>query len=55
MDAWTGGVPGLPLATPVFDRTVNPIPTGEGAHFANHITTGTPKNFHLPASLNQNQ
>ena len=29
-DAGTGGGAGGPLAPPIFDRSVNPIPTGEG-------------------------
>ena len=44
------GVPGRPLASQIFDRSVNPIPTGEG-RLSPHITTGTPNVFHLPASL----
>ena len=43
------GGPGGPLP-PIFDRSVNPIPTGEG-RLTPAITTGTPKVFHLPASL----
>ena len=44
------GGPGGPLAPPIFDRSVNPIPTGEG-RLSPPITTGTPNVFHLPASL----
>ena len=35
---------------PIFGGSVNPIPTGEG-RLSPPITTGTPKVFHLPASL----
>ena len=42
------GATGLP---PIFDRSVNPIPTGEGT-LSPTITTGPPSVFHLPASLN---
>ena len=35
---------------PIFGRSVNPIPTGEG-RFSLPITTCTPNVFHLPASL----
>ena len=35
---------------PIFDRSVNPISTGEG-RLSPPITTGTPNVFHLPASL----
>ena len=44
------GGPGGPLAPPMFGRSVNPIPTGEG-RLSPPITTGTPNVFHLPASL----
>ena len=44
------GGPGGPLAPPIFDRLVNPIPTGKG-RLCPPITTGTPNVFHLPASL----
>ena len=44
------GGPGGPLALPIFGRSVNPIPTGEG-RLSPPITTGTPNVFHLPASL----
>ena len=45
------GGPGGPLAPPpIFGRSVNPIPTGEG-RLSPSITTGTPNVFHLPASL----
>ena len=47
--AGTGG-PGGPLALPIYDRSVNPIPTG-GGQIMPTITTGPPKVFHLPASL----
>ena len=52
-DAGTGregarGAPGPP--PPMFVRSVNPIPTGEG-RLSPPITTDTPKVFHLPASL----
>ena len=42
--------PGGPLAPPIFCRSVNPIWTGEG-RLSPPITNGTPKVFHLPASL----
>ena len=47
--------PGGPLALPIFSRSVNPIPTGGGqeGRLCPPITTGTPKFFHLPASLKQ--
>ena len=35
---------------PIFGRSVNPIPTGEGRLFP-PITTGTPNVFHLPSPL----
>ena len=44
------GGPGGPLAPPIFGRSVNPIPTGEG-RLSPPITTGTPNVFQLPASL----
>ena len=44
------GGPGGPLAPPIFGRSVNPIPTGEGRLYP-PITTGIPNVFHLPASL----
>ena len=44
------GGPGGPLVPPIFGRSVNPIPTGEGRLYP-LITTGTPNVFHLPASL----
>ena len=44
------GGPGGPLAPPIFDRSVNPIPTGEG-RLSPPITTDTPNVFHLLASL----
>ena len=45
------GGPGGPLVPPpIFGRSVNPIPTGEGI-LSPPITTGTPHVFHLPASL----
>ena len=44
-----GGGPGV-TGTPMFFKTVNPIPT-MGARFCPFLTTGTPKCFHLPASL----
>ena len=46
------GGPGGPLAPPIFGRSVNPIPIGEG-RLSPPITTGTPNVFHLPASLIQ--
>ena len=39
-----------PLDPPIFGRSVNPIPTGEGI-LSPPITTGPPQFFHLPASL----
>ena len=44
------GGPGGPLAPSIFGRSVNPIPTGKG-RLSPPITTGTPNDFHLPASL----
>ena len=44
------GGPGGPLALPIFGRSVNPIPTGDGQIMPT-ITTGPPKVFHLPLSL----
>ena len=44
------GGPGGPLAPPIFVRSVNPIRTGE-SRLSPPITIGTPKVFHLPASL----
>ena len=50
-DAWTEGVTALsPPPRPMFARSFNPIPTGEG-RLSPPVTTGTPKVFHLPASL----
>ena len=48
-DAGTGGARGA-MAPPIFGRSVNPIPTGEG-RLSPPINTGTPNVFHLPASL----
>ena len=42
-DAGTG-------SPPIFGRSINPIPTGEG-RLSPPITTGTPNVFHLLASL----
>ena len=39
--------------TPIFGRSVNPIPSLEGRLFPS-ITTGTPNVFHLQASLLHN-
>ena len=44
--------PGGPLAPPIFDRSVNPIRTGEG-RLSPPITTGPLNVFHLPASLDK--
>ena len=44
------GGPGVSLVPPIFGRSVNPIPTGEG-RLSPSITTGTPNVFPLPASL----
>ena len=44
------GGPGGPVAPPIFGRSVNPITTGEG-RLSPPITSGTPKIFHLPTSL----
>ena len=45
------GGPGGPLPPPqIFRRSVNPITTGEG-RLSPPITSGTPKIFHLPTSL----
>ena len=41
---------GGPLALPIFGRSVNPSPAGEG-RLSPPITTGTPNVFHLQASL----
>ena len=49
-DAGSGGGAGGQLAHPIFGRSVNPIPTGEGRS-SPPITNGTPNVFHLPASL----
>ena len=51
-DAGTWGLGGSlpPLLPPIFCRTINPIPTGEG-RLSPLINTGTPNFFHLPASL----
>ena len=38
------------MGPPIFGRSVNPIPIGEG-RLSPPITTGTPNVFHLPASL----
>ena len=39
-----GGGAGGPLALPIFGRSVNPIPTGEG-RLSPPITAGTPNVF----------
>ena len=44
------GGPGGPLAPPIFGRSVNPIQT-RGGQIMPTITTGPPKVFHSPASL----
>ena len=47
-------VPGVPLAAPIFGRSVNPIPTGEG-RLCPPITTGTPQKISpsgIPEYLN---
>ena len=41
---------GGPLTSPIFGRSVNPIPIGEG-RLSPPITTGTSNVLHLPASL----
>ena len=43
------GGPGEPLASPIFGRSVNPIPRG-WADYAHHYHW-PPQSFHLPASL----
>ena len=48
-DAGTGGARGA-TGPPIFGRSVNPISTGEG-RLSPPITAGTPKVFHLLASL----
>jgi len=48
-DAGIGGAKGA-TGPPIFGRSVNPIPTGEG-RLSPPITTGTPNVFHLQASL----
>ena len=45
------GVPGMPLATPIFGRSVNPVPTRLG-RFCPLQYYWHPKLFHLPAFLN---
>ena len=45
-----GGGRGSTGPLPIFGRSVNPIPTGEG-RLSPPITTSTPNVFHLPASL----
>ena len=40
------------VAPPIFDRSLNRIPT-RGSDFAHFMTTGSPKFFHLPASLSR--
>ena len=50
-DAGTGRARGAPAPPPIFGRSVNPIPIGEGS-LSPPITAGTPNVFHLPASLN---
>ena len=42
-----GGARGA-TAPPIFGRSVNPIPTGEG-RLSPPVTAGTPNVFHLPA------
>ena len=49
-DAGTRGARGATALPPIFGNPVNPIPTGEG-RLSPPIATGTPKVFHLPASL----
>jgi hypothetical protein len=49
-DAGTGGPVWGSTGRPIFVRSLNPIPTGEG-RLSPPITTGTPNGFHLPASL----
>ena len=41
-----------PLAPPISDNSVNPIPSEEG-RLSPSLSTGTPNVFHLPASLVQ--
>ena len=48
-DAGTGGARAA-TGRPIFVRSLNPIPTGEG-RLSPPITTGTPNVFHLPAPL----
>ena len=45
------GMPGVPLAPPIFIRSVNPI-HNMGADYTHHSNTGTPKFSALPPSLN---
>ena len=47
-----GGARGAtgPPNIPIFDKSVNPIPTGVG-RLSPPIATGTPNVFHLPASM----
>ena len=42
--------PGGGTGPPIYGRSVNPFPTGEG-RLSQPITTGTPNVFHLPAAL----
>ena len=51
-DVGTRGAREAAAPPPIFGRSVNPIPTGEG-RLSPPITTGTPNDFHLPASLAQ--
>jgi hypothetical protein len=48
--AGTGGARGATAPHPIFGRSVNPIPIGEG-RLSPPIITGTPNVFHLPAAL----
>ena len=48
-EAGTVGARGV-TGPPIFGKSVNPIPTGEGRLFPPN-TTGTPNVFHLPALL----
>ena len=46
------GTRGARVTPPIFGRSVNPFPAGEG-RLSPPITTGTPNVFHLLASLSR--
>ena len=49
-DAGTGGTRGATASPPIFSRSVNPIPTGEG-RLSPPITTAPPPQFFSPSSI----